>query len=187
MLGNLESALKQLQDMSVVVELDPPAADFYAAKKAAAASGGKKKGRSKSEKTATVTVNWVRSSLEPWGHATISIDHETAVGLIPDSDAAAVVGSAEDLATGLPHFVTGHIQEDHRIPKASATIHITPNQAREMRALIKQAEANPQVWDALYQNCAEWVEEVLRAAAINVPADVSPGGLVDYLKKTYPQ
>lgn len=186
-LGNLDCALTQLQDMSVVVELDPPASDSEALLSAALGSEGRNKKRQKSKRTDTVTVNEVPSPLEPFGHATISIDEDTAVGLIPNSDAAAFLGLVEDLDTGSPHFVPGHIQTDYRIPEDHATIHVTPQQAKEMRAFIKQAEADPQVYDVLYQNCAEWVEEVLGAAAINTPADVTPGGLVEYLKNKYPQ
>ena len=180
-LGRLEAALSQLQEMSVEVELDRAGDDFDASFSDALGSKGRKGRRPKGRKTDTITVDKVRSThpwLDPWGHATISIDDGTAVGLEPSSDAAAFFGLGEDLATGLSNYVSGHIQQDYRIPEARAVIHITARQAADARAFIRQAETNPQVYDFLYQNCAEWVEEVLRAAGVNAPSDMTPGGLV---------
>lgn len=189
-LGRLESALSQLQGLSVRVELDRAGNDFDASFSAALGSRGQKQGRSRAQDTDTITVKHVSSDLgplEPWGHATISIDGETAVGLEPDSGAAAFFGLAEDLATSLPSYVAGHIQQDYRIPEAKAVIHITVNQARVARAFIRQAEENPQLYDFLYQNCAQWVEEVLAATGIDTPNEETPGDLVDYLKQRFPQ
>jgi len=186
-LGRLEAALSQLEDMRVEVELDRAGRDFDASFSAALGSEGQKQRRPKSKKTDAITVNQVRSPVEPWGHATISIDDDAAVGLEPDSGTAAFFGLAEDLATGLPNYVAGHIQQDYRIPERSAVIHITVNQASAARAFVRQAEENPQVYDVLFQNCAEWVEEVLSAAGINTPSEVTPGDLVTYLKRKFPQ
>ena len=139
----------------------------------------------------TVTVNEVRSNipvLGPFGHSTISVDHDTPVGLEPDSELAAyAAGFEEVLAFGIPHPVPGHIEPDQGAAKDHATIRITAQQAAEIRAFIKQAEAQPQTYDFLYENCAEWVEEVLHAAWIGAPRDITPGSLVDYLRKRYPQ
>jgi hypothetical protein len=195
-LERIQSALIQLRDMSVVVELDRARTDFEPSLSRALGSEGPRKRQQKSKGTDTLRVNKVPSHGEPWGHATISIDEDTAVGLEPDSNLAAATGLAEDLAAPmgldsgaavLPHYVSGHIQQDYRIPEKHAVIHVTARQAAEARAFIRQAETNPQIYDFLYQNCAEWVEDVLGAAAINVPADVTPGGLVEYLKNRYPQ
>jgi len=189
-LGRLEAALSQLEDMRVEVELDRAGRDFDASFSAALGSEGRKQRRPNNKKTDTITVNEVGSAVglfEPWGHATISIDDNPAVGLEPDSSMGAFFGLVGDLTTGLPQYVSGHIQQDYRIPEHSAVIHITVNQARAARAFIRQAKENPQVYDFLYQNCAEWVEEVLSAAGINAPSEMTPGGLVRYLQQRYPQ
>ena len=108
-------------------------------------------------------------------------------GLAIASPLRAAAGLEEVLAFEIPHPVPGHIEPDHGVARDRARIRITAQQAAEIRAFIKQAETHPQIYDALYQNCAEWVEEVLRAAWIGAPDDITPGGLVDYLKKEYPQ
>lgn len=189
-LGGLEAALSQLQKMSVVIELDRAERDFDASFSAALGPKGRKQRRPKSKEADTITVNRVRSThpwLDPWGHATISIDDDRAVGLVPNSDSSAFLGLSEDLGTGLPNYVPGRIQQDYRIPEATAVIHITVNQARAARAFIRQSEDSPQVYDFLFHNCAEWVEEVLSAAGVNTPADMTPGGLVRYLQQEYPE
>jgi hypothetical protein len=189
-LERLQEAISELDGMTFEVEVDASEPEL---------APRRKRGRRREETADTVTVNWVRSTLgpfEPWGHATLSVDGDTAVGLESNSTAAAAAGLAEDLGGALPlggpaiptpHFVAGHIEPGHRVPIHHATIRVTPEEAAEMRAFVKGAETHPQVYDALHQNCAEWVEEVLQAASIGAPNDITPGGLVEYLKKKNPQ
>lgn len=189
-LARLESTLSQLTEMSVAVELDRAPSEFDSSFSAALGAKEREKGHSKNWETDSITVKRVRSThpwLDPWGHATISIDDDTSVGLEPDSGTAAFFGLAEDLATGIPNYVAGHVQQDYRIPEAKAVIHITVSQARAARAFIWQAEHNPQIYDFLYANCAHWVEEVLAAIGIDTPNEETPGDLVDYLAQRFPQ
>ena len=199
-LARLESALSQLEEMSVAVELDRVYTDSDKSHEGRHTSGGRDERRRKSEKTHTIAVNKEPGFLG-FGHATISIDDDTAVGLEPNSDFTAGVGFGEDLAeaaavgmfsdlgteTPMPNYVPAHIEEDLRIPQRQAVIHATARQAAEARAFIWQAEHNPQIYDLLYANCAQWVEEVLAAIGIDMPSEETPDDLVDYLKQKYPQ
>lgn len=199
-LARLESALRQLQAMSMMVELDRVYTDSHKSHEGRHGSGGSDERRRKSDKTHTIAVNKEPGFLG-FGHATISIDDDTAVGLEPNSDFTAGVGFGEDLAeaaavgmfsdlgteTPTPNYVPAHVEEDFRIPQGQAVIHVTARQAAEARAFIWQAEHNPQIYDLLYANCAQWVEEVLASIGIDTPNEETPGDLVDYLRQRFPQ
>jgi hypothetical protein len=129
----------------------------------------------------------------PAGHVAIGVNGATPVGLVPDSDKAAVKALAKEVASaanGTPEAspVPGHVEAlaKGRTIKAKATLHVTPQQAAAMQAAIK-GMAGHQAYDPAYRNCASFVEEVLRAGGVKAPNDITPGGLVGDLNKQFPQ
>jgi RHS repeat-associated protein len=138
--------------------------------------------QAQNKNTVTVTVDQVKSN-QPFGHATISVGGDKPVGLVPNSDAKAAAAVAVEAKTGVPTSVPGHIAEDNRKPEAQATIQVTPDQAKAMRAYITQAEHAKQDYDPGFRNCAHFAEEVLRSGGVKAPYDMTPGGLVGDLQK----
>jgi RHS repeat-associated protein len=140
--------------------------------------------------TVPVTVDQVTAN-NPFGHSVIGVGGDKPVGLVPDSAAAAagaVAIQAEEqqvLGVPLPQSVPGHIQpvEADQKVKNSATINVTPKQAAAMRAFINDAAAHPQRYDAVFHNCAQFTQQVLRAGGVILPRDLTPGGVVDDLRK----
>lgn len=128
----------------------------------------------------------------PAGHVAIGVNGATPVGLVPDSDKAAIKALAKEAAStvnGIPEAspVPGHVEPlaKGRIVEATATLHVTPQQAAAMLAAIGRSGAH-QTYDPAYRNCASFVEEVLRSGGVKAPNDITPGGLVGDLKKQFP-
>ena len=127
----------------------------------------------------------------PFGHAGIKVGGGDTVGLVPDSDqaaASAVARQAASAAAGgvpLPSSVPGHVEavDPTRKVQGTAVLYVTQTQANSMQAAINKALAQPQRYDAVYNNCATFVANILRAGGINVPRDITPGGLVSDLNK----
>jgi len=71
----------------------------------------------------------------------------------------------------------------------SAVLHVTEKQAAAMRAKIAEMRSHPQEtrYSYFFHNCASLPEEVLRAGGVAAPNDITPGGLVQDLRKQYPQ
>jgi RHS repeat-associated protein len=145
------------------------------------------------EDAVTVVVEQVKSD-NPFGHVAIGINGETPVGLVPDSNSDAGKAATKEAinaakGTPAPSTVPGHVENlaADRKAKATATIHVTKEQATAMRAAISEMRTHPQQYDPGYRNCTTFVEEVLRAGGINAPPDTTPGGLVTDLKQQYPQ
>jgi hypothetical protein len=67
--------------------------------------------------------------------------------------------------------------------KNTAVLHVTPEQAKRMQAFIQESMKNAHSYDPGFNNCANFVEDVLRAGGVNAPRDTTPGGLVDDLKQ----
>lgn len=194
--SDVEEALERFQE--AISELDGMTFEVEAGRPEGVPVAHRGGERSKGGQTGTVTVYEVPSSAEPFGHSTISVGGDTAVGLEPDSDLAAGAGLAEDVMSGglpleylvtrgMAHPVSGHVERDFGSPKEQVTLHVTPEQAARMEAFIAAAWKHPQSYDVLYHNCAEWVEEVLRAGGIRAPNSVFPGGLVEDLKERFPK
>jgi len=126
------------------------------------------------------------------GHVAIGINGATPVGLVPDSDKAAFIALAKEVASaakGTPEMspVPGHVEAlaKDRTVKATATLRVTPPQAAAMQAAIK-GMAGHQMYDPAYGNCVSFVEQVLRSGGITAPNDLTPGGLVSDLNKQFP-
>jgi RHS repeat-associated protein len=144
------------------------------------------------EKTVTVTVQQVKAA-NPFGHVVIKVGGGDTVGLVPNSNKAAakaVAKEAASAATGTvtPSTVPGHIEQlaPNRVVESTATIQVTPDQARAMQATINQEEAHQQEYDPGFHNCTHFVEQVLRSGGINAPNDRTPGGLVEDLNQQNP-
>ena len=142
--------------------------------------------------TVTVTVDQVKSA-NPFGHATIKVDGGQKVGLVPNSDkeaAKAVAKEAAGQAAGVPTPtpVPGHVEPlaAGRTIENTATLHVTPDQAKAMQATIDKSVQNLRIYDPGYFNCAGFVELVLRSGGVNAPDDRTPGGLVEDLKQQNP-
>lgn len=146
------------------------------------------------QNTSTVVVEQVKGEGgNALGHVAIGVNGATPVGLVPDSDKAAIKALAKEVASaanGTPETspVPGHVESlaSNRAIKAKATIHVTPQQAAAMQAAIK-GMAGHQMYDPAYRNCASFVEEVLRSGGVKAPNDITPGGLVGDLNKQFPQ
>jgi hypothetical protein len=159
-------------------------------------TSGCKSTKTKSDRAATitVTVEQVKASTL-FGHVVVKVGTGSAVGLVPDSGKSAVKAVAKEAASAatigvpLPSPVSGHVEslEPNRIVEATATLQVTIDQAQAMQATVTQAEAHPQQYDPAFHNCASFVEDVLRSGGINVPEDMTPGGLVTDLKHQNPQ
>jgi RHS repeat-associated protein len=138
--------------------------------------------------TVPVTVSKVKAN-QPFGHSTIAIGSDHAVGLVPNStaQAAAAVAVQGDVTANIgvvPHVsVPGHIEPSNESSEGSVTIFVTPEQANAMRSYIDEASSHPQRYDAAYHNCTEFSEGVLGAGGVKAPRDVTPGGLVNDLSK----
>jgi len=127
-------------------------------------------------------------------HAVISVNGATPVGLVPDSDKAAVEALGKEIVTalhGTPEAspVPGHVEPlaKGQIVEASAIFRVTPNQAGAMQAAIIRMENSHQIYDSIYRNCDAFVEEALRAGGVKAPNDITPRGLVSDLRKQFPQ
>ncbi|MGH9685401.1 MAG: RHS repeat domain-containing protein [Candidatus Acidiferrales bacterium] len=146
------------------------------------------------QNTSTVVVEQVKGEGgNALGHVAIGINGATPVGLVPDSDKAAIKALAKEVASaanGTPEAspVPGHVESlsANRAIKAKATIHVTPQQAAAMQKAIK-GMAGRQMYDPAYRNCASFVEQVLRSGGVKAPNDITPGGLVGDLNKQFPQ
>jgi len=140
----------------------------------------------------TVTVQQVKAA-NPFGHAVIKVGGGDKVGLVPNSDKAAAKAVAKEAASAAagvvkPSSVPGHIEQlaPNRVVEGTATMQVTPDQARAMQATINQAEAHQQEYDPGFHNCTNFVEQVLRSGGINAPNDMTPGGLVEDLNQQNP-
>jgi RHS repeat-associated protein len=142
--------------------------------------------------TVTVTVDQVKSA-NPYGHAVVQIDGGQKVGLVPDSDKAVAKAVAKEAAsaaaTGVvtPSPVPGHVEplaaSRTKDIKDTAVLHVTPEQAKQMQAFIQQSMKNLHSYDPGFNNCANFVEDVLRSGGVRAPYDMTPGGLVGDLKQ----
>lgn len=139
--------------------------------------------------TITITVDQVKAA-NPYGHATIKVGGGQKVGLVPNSDKEAAKAVAKEAASAAaPSPVPGHVEPlaANRTIENTATLHVTPDQARAMQATIDEAVRNLHTYDPGFYNCANFVESVLHSGGVSAPNDVTPGGLVDDLKQQNPQ
>ena len=141
----------------------------------------------------TVTVEKVKSA-NPFGHVVIKVGAGPSVGLVPNSDKDAAKAVAKEAASAgkgvtISSPVPGHVEElaPNRVVQSTATIQVTSGQAEAMQMTINQAEAHAQQYDPAFNNCASFVENVLRSGGVNAPNDITPGGLVTDLKQQNPQ
>jgi RHS repeat-associated protein len=141
--------------------------------------------------TVTVTVQQVKAA-NPYGHSVIKVGDGDKVGLVPNSDKDAAKAVAKEAASAAaskgaatPSSVPGHIEKlaPNRVIEGTATIQVTPDQARAMQKTINEAKAQQQEYDPGFHNCANFVEQVLRSGGINAPNDMTPGGLVEDLNQ----
>lgn len=136
----------------------------------------------------TVTVQQVKSS-QPFGHAVIKVGNGDKVGLVPNSDAKAVAAAAVEEQTRLHVPVQGHVEtlKPNRKIEDTAVLHVTPDQAKAMQTTIDQSVKSLHTYDPEFGNCATFVENVLKSGGVKAPSDMTPGGLVEDLKKQNPQ
>ncbi len=178
----LDALMDNLPNPAQQANTQPAAQDKQDPQKPTAGQEGTK------EASVSVTIEQVKAN-QHWGHAVIKVGGDTAVGLVPNSHAAAIAAVAgEAEAPGVSVPVPGHVEVSDAVrAESSVSLQVTPEQAKEMRAFITQSEHQPQSYDAVYHNCAHYVEEVLHAGGIAAPHDRTPGGLVADLRTLYPQ
>ncbi len=116
-----------------------------------------------------------------FNHAAISVDGRQAVGLEQKKDSAAA--ALEDETT--PGAVRG-VAANRKV-LAKVTIRITRDQARHIQVFLDKAAKSPPNYNLYHSNCAEFCEAAMRAGGLKAPSDMTPGGLLNDLKKLYPQ
>jgi len=132
----------------------------------------------------SVVVEHVKS-FQPFGHAVISVDSTRPIGLVPNSDVEEASAFLRELSNLLPEPVPGHIAVSSAKMKEKISLFVSSVAAKRMNAYISRAKQVPQIYDALYRNCVQFVEEVLRAGSVWTPNDILPASLVADLKRHY--
>lgn len=126
---------------------------------------------------ASTTVEYVQGhGGNPAGHAVISVDGKTPVGL--DQKKASVGDALGDKTT--PGAVVP--VDPSRKVKDQATIQVTPDQAAKVQTFLDNASKNAPNYNLYHSNCAQFCERALQAGGVkNVPSDLTPKGLVNDL------
>ena len=125
----------------------------------------------------------------PFGHSAMSVDGDKPIGLEPKNNLfTKILGAIEGLLTGVPYGHTaGEVAQvaAGRVPKETATIDITADQARNIRAFIKQeSENHNQTYGVAGHNCTQFSEAALKAGGMShVPNATTPRDLVEQLIK----
>jgi hypothetical protein len=99
-----------------------------------------------------VTVDQVKSA-NPFGHATIKVDGGQKVGLVPNSDKEAAKAVAKEAASAghpTPSPVPGHVEPlaANRTIEDTATLHVTPDQAKAMQTTIDGSVQNLHTYES---------------------------------------
>jgi hypothetical protein len=101
--------------------------------------------------------------------------------------AKAVAKETASAAAGhlTPDPVPGHVEPlaPNRVVTDEVVLQVTPDQAKAMQATITDSIKNLHTYDPAFGNCANFVEDVLRSGGVRAPYDMTPGGLVEDLKR----
>jgi hypothetical protein len=75
--------------------------------------------------------------------------------------------------------------QDHTPVLQSITISRNPQQDAAMQAIISNSLGTPRPYNVLTNNCATFVEDVLRAGGLQVPTTRFPNDLMKHLRQAY--
>ncbi len=111
----------------------------------------------------------IYSGANGFNHAGIGVNSNQTYGLYPTKKPVCLVTDCT---------VPGKVQQDTEQPISTVVIKTTPAQDVRAQNAINKAIDNPPSYNLYHENCASFVESILKAAGVkNVPKTISPNAL----------